>query len=382
VEQGQLGVLDKLFGYLKGSAKNAADVEAFEDRKVKLDFQILQAQMVAYGIWTDANAALFLQAEQAAFEAAHNDAYQTQAADGQQAAASAQQDAAQQQQQTASQFAAATQKLVDYSKSFLTDSSTSFLSARGQVSAAKQQLDQIAAQALAGNADARDQFEQFASGYLSKFSDVFGKGSAFNAESQSVYALLQQVIGVQAPAGAASGAAASHGLGYAASGGGALPSTYTPPPIAPSPTDDPERVAQIKKALDEIHAEATRAAGEAALRTLGFSDDLIHQAEAGPAGGTTPTPPLNASDLTGNFDRLLKSQGEGNKDLTDTLKSTSAETGKTLAAIGKAVELWKSKSEGDSPKLASVVSGMAQKIDDLTAKLDRLLAKLDKLVPA
>ncbi len=383
VEQGQLGVLDKLYGYLKGSAANAAEVEAFERQKVELDFQILQAQMVAYGIWTDSNAALFVQAEQAALQQAHDDAYSV---NTQQTAANTQVDAANTQQQTAAQFASATAALVAYSKSFLSDSTTSYLSVRGQVDASRQTVDQAAAAALAGDTTARGEFQQDATDYLTKFADVFGKGGAFVAESKRIYDELQQVIGIQGPSEGST--ASTGGVNYAASGGGVLPvsATAAPPPIAINPSDDPARQAQIKAALDDLKVDDTVAAGAAILKGLGFTDAVIQQAEqwakgGGPASPTAPTP-ITPTDLSGNFDRLLKSQSDTTKDLTDTLKSTSGDTGKMLTAIGKAVDMWKSKSEGDSPKLQQAVATMSQKIDNLSSQLGRLLAKLDKLVPS
>lgn len=72
-EQMAGGIMDKLFGYLKGNVQFEAQRKAWDKKKIDLEFRVIEAQLKALGAWDDATRDLFDAARRAALDQAGGD---------------------------------------------------------------------------------------------------------------------------------------------------------------------------------------------------------------------------------------------------------------------------------------------------------------------
>lgn len=188
IQQGQLSVMDRLFNYLKGSAKYAEQIKENERKKLELDFLVIEAQLKAWGIWNAATQGIFNDAYKAALAALNGPLTDTSGFADE--IARRQEAAAQAQQEAARRFAAAIDKLIDVQRSLRLDDQLSYLNPREQVEAARQRLADLEAQARAGNVDAMEQLAQAIPEYLREYLDAFGRTGGFLSESQRLDDLI------------------------------------------------------------------------------------------------------------------------------------------------------------------------------------------------
>ena len=396
VQQGQIGVLDRLYGYLKGSAAHAAQIEAFERSKINLDFQLLRAQLQVWDLWNKDTQGLFADAYALAIAGAHDDAYaaQQQAASSFDSSAQTQSDAANQQKQNADRFRQATDNLIKYSQSFLADAQVSFLNPREQVAASKSTVDGVARAALAGSLDAREQYQQAMQDYLTKFQEIYGRGDAYFAEARGYYDTLQQLIGQKSynvegvtygAFGPSTGGSPSNaGLGYAPSG--VMPAA---PPLTPAGASLPGPggvdAVKLQEALRDLMDSSSVQVGKDLLKTLGYSTQQIQQfvdwaKTQGPSGDAKPST-ISPDDLTktmktvsDSIERLTEKQGAGTDAITKALGSVADRLEKILQQVG--VDVAKGTQYAKAGAQDSTLDRVASELEDLGSDLRRLLAKV------
>mgnify|MGYP001325931659 CR=1 FL=1 len=197
IQQGQLGVLDRLFGYLKGSEKHAKEIAAHEKSKIALEFTILEAQLKAWNIWNDTTKGLLADARTAA-EAGLTDGSGGGGGFDRPNSFDAREErrneAARIFEEAVARFKESTDRLIEAQGAFRLDDSTTYLSPREQVAEARRQLDDVVTRARAGDIDARNSFVQSYQAYLREYAGTFGRGGGFADESRRIDAILTELI--------------------------------------------------------------------------------------------------------------------------------------------------------------------------------------------
>lgn len=229
IQEAQLSLVGKLFSYLQESTQFEAERVAYEQQRIELEFAIIEAQLRAFQIF-DKYAEIFGAAKEAALEAAtrprvrNDNNRENEYARRQEEAARQQEEAARKQKEAAERFAQSTQKLIDFQKSLFLDTNLSTLTPEQRLDEARRQYEAVAALALAGNVEAREQIPDVARQYLEIAREFFASSQGYTDIFAGVNALLNTLIG--------SNTALPGGGGTPANPNAGSPTPSTPPPQA------------------------------------------------------------------------------------------------------------------------------------------------------
>lgn len=179
-------ILDKLYGYVKGSAEWSAKALEFEKLKVDLDFRLMQAQLVALNAWDDATANLLNAAHQAAIDQINAGDAISGASSDLSSASSSLQSVVDLQKEVMDKWKSDMEGLKQYQTSLRTDASIGMVNPRQALDNSQQIYESLRAQSLLGDETALAKLKDAAETYSHNLSD-------FSPSSELLSGLLQGI---------------------------------------------------------------------------------------------------------------------------------------------------------------------------------------------
>ena len=154
-QSGINSILDKLFGYFEGSTKYAQQALDLKKREIELQFDLIRAQLEAYGVLAK-YAGLVNDAENAALKAAANNSAITSVAND---------NFVSQVNQTADAMKTAVMSLKDYQTSLRTDATLGLVNSRKALDNSKEIFESISGKAKSGDLTSIQSFQAAAETY-------------------------------------------------------------------------------------------------------------------------------------------------------------------------------------------------------------------------